>query len=135
MCDVWTFGVVLYEIITGRRSLERYRPPIEQKLIDWVQLYPADSQSFISIIDPRLKDQYSIAAAKKIAKLADCCLNKNPKERPTMGEVVEVLKEAIVDSRGGSPFMSLSSSPSTGKPSPSGSGQRLYPLPLPPVVK
>ncbi|KAF3948606.1 hypothetical protein CMV_025418 [Castanea mollissima] len=82
--DIWSFGVVLYEILTGRRALERNRPAMEQKLLEWVKQFPADTNKFSMIIDPRLRNQYPIAAARKIAKLADSCLNKNAKDRPTM---------------------------------------------------
>ncbi|CAN1174754.1 Probable serine/threonine-protein kinase PBL19 [Linum perenne] len=95
--DLWSFGVVLYEILTGRRSLERNRPTAEQKLLDWVKQYPADNKKLFMIIDPRLRNGYSMASARRVAKLADKCLNKNAKDRPSMGEVVEVLKLAIQD--------------------------------------
>lgn len=46
------------------------------------------------IIDPKLRNLYSLKAAVEIAKLAESCLAKNPKERPKMSEVVEKLRRA-----------------------------------------
>lgn len=89
---------MLYEILTSRRALERSRPTMEQKLLNWVKQFPADSNKFSMIIDPRMRNQYSLSAARKIAKLADSCLNKNPKDRPAMNEVVECLKQAVQES-------------------------------------
>ncbi|KAK9998628.1 hypothetical protein SO802_018231 [Lithocarpus litseifolius] len=95
--DVWSFGVVLYELITGRRALERNLPRSEQKLLEWVRPYVSDSKKFHLIVDPRLEGQYYVKSAQKLASLANKCLMKQPKSRPKMSEVVEILGNIISD--------------------------------------
>ncbi|KAK8711126.1 hypothetical protein V6N13_146422 [Hibiscus sabdariffa] len=93
--EVWSFGVVLYEILSGKRSIDVNRPSSEQSLVEWVKQFPADGERFGSIMDPGLGNQYTIGAAREIAKLANICLSTSRKERPKMSEVVERLEHII----------------------------------------
>ncbi|GAA0147112.1 hypothetical protein LIER_06895 [Lithospermum erythrorhizon] len=111
--DVYSFGVVLYELLSGRRAIERNRPVMEQKLLDWVKQFPADGRNFSMIIDPRILNQYAPTAARRMAKLADSCLSKNPNNRPTMNQVVEILQQSLQDSESGTSTLLRTSESST----------------------
>eukprot|EP00249_Psilotum_nudum_P018026 c26602_g1_i1 orf=373-1725(+) len=93
--DVWSFGVVLLEMLSGRRSIDRNFPKSEQRLVDWVKPYLRDIKKFPTIMDPSLEGQYPLMQAQKVGFLAFKCLGRNPRARPRMSNVVEKLKQII----------------------------------------
>ncbi|CAI8618782.1 unnamed protein product [Vicia faba] len=90
--DVYSFGVVLLELLTGRKSLDKLRPAREQNLTEWALPLLKEKKKVLSIIDPRLEGNYPIKGAHKAAMLAYHCLNKNPKARPLMRDIVDSLE-------------------------------------------
>ncbi|EER96629.1 hypothetical protein BDA96_02G189900 [Sorghum bicolor] len=90
--DVYSFGVVLLEMMSGRRSMDKNRPNGEHNLVEWARPLLGERQRFYKLIDPRLEGNFSVKGAQKAAQLARACLSRDPKARPLMSQVVEVLK-------------------------------------------
>ncbi|RYR00892.1 hypothetical protein Ahy_B06g079779 [Arachis hypogaea] len=85
--DVYAFGVVLVEMLTGLRALDPNRPSGQHNLTDWIKPYLHDRRKLKSIMDFRLEGKYPSKAAFRIAQLALRCLETEPKQRPSMKEV------------------------------------------------
>ncbi|KAH9606832.1 hypothetical protein KSS87_020240 [Heliosperma pusillum] len=91
--DVYSYGVVLLELLTGRRALDRSKVPEEQNLVDWAKPYLGDRRKLFRIMDTKLEGQYPQKEAFKVASLAVQCINPEPRLRPKMSEVVEELEK------------------------------------------
>ncbi|KAI3470201.1 hypothetical protein Pfo_026864 [Paulownia fortunei] len=89
-CDVFSFGVVLLELLSGRRAIDT---TVQQSLVNWAEPYLHDKREFFQIMDPKLEGQYPETGAYTIATLALQCLNVDPKIRPRMAEVLVALEQ------------------------------------------
>lgn len=91
--DVYTYGVVLLELLTGQRALDKNRPPGQHNLVEWARPYINSKRRVIHVLDPRLGSQYSLPAAQKATSLAMQCLSMDARCRPDMDQVVTALEK------------------------------------------
>ncbi|WOG86398.1 hypothetical protein DCAR_0205601 [Daucus carota subsp. sativus] len=91
--DIYSFGVVLLEILTGRKVVDKNRSTGEQNLVPWAKPYLSSKHKVTHIMDGRIGGQYTVGAAFKAATLANQCLSTDPKLRPEMNQVVKVLQQ------------------------------------------
>lgn len=90
--DVYGFGVVLLEMLIGRKAMDKSRPSREHNLVEWARPLLIHNKKLLKIVDPRIEGQYTIKTLQKMANLAYQCLSQNPKGRPAMSQVVETLE-------------------------------------------
>ncbi|KAJ0735068.1 putative protein kinase RLK-Pelle-RLCK-VIIa-2 family [Helianthus annuus] len=64
---VYSFRVVLLEMLTGRRSMDKNRPNGEHNLVEWARPHLGERRRFYKLIDPRLEGHFSIKGAQKAA--------------------------------------------------------------------
>ncbi|XP_022897986.1 probable serine/threonine-protein kinase PBL3 [Olea europaea var. sylvestris] len=92
--DVYTFGVVLLELLSGKRAAgDENAGGADETLVDWAKPFLTDSRKVLRIMDSRLGGQYSKKEAQAIAAIALRCLSTDPKNRPAMTEVLEKLEQ------------------------------------------
>ncbi|KAJ4811769.1 Protein kinase superfamily protein [Rhynchospora pubera] len=91
--DVYGFGVVLLELMTGLRALDTSRPSGQHNLVDFARPILTDRRKLTRLIDPRLDGQYPFKGAWLAAQLTLRCIANELRNRPSMLEVVEALEE------------------------------------------
>lgn len=91
--DVYSYGVVLLELLSGRRAMDEERGGPDETLVDWAKPFLIDSRRVLRIMDTRLGGQYPKKAAQAAAALALQCLHTDPKNRPPMIDVLATLEK------------------------------------------
>ncbi|KAL7149576.1 hypothetical protein ABFS83_05G050500 [Erythranthe nasuta] len=90
--DVFSFGVILMEMITGRKALDESQPDESQHLVPWFRRNLVSKDTFHKAIDPTLDlDEETLASISTVAELAGHCSAREPYQRPDMCHAVNVL--------------------------------------------
>ncbi|CAO2816790.1 unnamed protein product [Amaranthus hypochondriacus] len=94
--DVFSFGVILMEIITGRKALDETQPEDSVHLVSWFRRVSMNKDSFRKAIDPTIDlDEETLASISTVTQLAGHCCAREPNQRPEMGHVVNVLSSLV----------------------------------------
>ncbi|XP_058213831.1 probable serine/threonine-protein kinase PIX13 [Rhododendron vialii] len=93
--DVYGFGVVLIEMLTGLRAVDLNRPYGRLNLFDWIKPYLSDGWKLKQVMDSQLQGKYPSKAALQIAQLALKCIEREKKTRSSMKVVVETLQHLV----------------------------------------
>ncbi|XP_075523272.1 putative serine/threonine-protein kinase At1g01540 [Primulina tabacum] len=88
--DVYGFGILIMEIITGRNPVDYSRPAGEVNLVDWLKSM-VSNRNAEGVLDPRLTEKPSSRAWKRVLLVALRCVDPNAQKRPKMGHVVHML--------------------------------------------
>ncbi|XP_059278823.1 probable serine/threonine-protein kinase PBL21 [Lycium ferocissimum] len=104
--DIYSFGVVLLELITGRKAYDTSKMPGEQNLVVWSLPFLKDRNKFAQMVDPLLNGQLSVRSLRQAIAITAMCIQEHAKVRPNISDIVVALdylvsQAEMSDSQGG----------------------------------
>ena len=115
--DIYSFGVVLLELITGRRAIDHTKKIEEERsLIAWSQSFLKDRNRFVEMADPLMQGRFSVRSLHHVTAICAMCLQDQPIFRPQISDIVMALE--FLASQAEKRDARLSSSCTTLEPSP-----------------
>ncbi|KAF2323228.1 hypothetical protein GH714_034241 [Hevea brasiliensis] len=90
-CDVYSFGILLLELASGKKPLEKTSEAVKRTITDWAMPLACE-RKFNELADPKLNGKFEEGELKRVVLVALKCADNRPEKRPTMLEVVELLK-------------------------------------------
>ncbi|CAN6707576.1 unnamed protein product [Malus baccata var. baccata] len=90
--DMYSFGVVMLELLTRKRPFEVCKPRGSRELVGWVQQMRREGKPE-EVFDPLLRGKGFEEEMLQVLDVACLCVNQNPLKRPTIKEVINWLKD------------------------------------------
>ncbi|KAK7401999.1 hypothetical protein VNO78_13923 [Psophocarpus tetragonolobus] len=96
--DVYSYGMMLFEFVSGRRNSEPFDSKDDQFTFfpTWAANVVARGGNVLSLLDPSLEGNADTEEVTRMTTVASWCVQDNDTHRPTMGQVVHIL-DGILD--------------------------------------
>jgi len=92
--DVYSYGVVLLELLSGRKPVHVSDLQDPENLVVWARPLLGTREGLEQLLDPYLRGNCDFDNVAKVAAVASTCVHGEQSQRPFMGEVVQALKLA-----------------------------------------
>ncbi|KAL0314364.1 UNVERIFIED_CONTAM: Proline-rich receptor-like protein kinase PERK1 [Sesamum angustifolium] len=89
--DVYAYGVVLLELLSGRKPICSDCPKGQESLVMWAKPI-LNSEKFVTLLDPSLGSSYDHDQVERMVLAASLCIRRAPRARPQMSLVVKLLQ-------------------------------------------
>ncbi|XP_010518751.1 PREDICTED: G-type lectin S-receptor-like serine/threonine-protein kinase At2g19130 isoform X2 [Tarenaya hassleriana] len=94
--DVYSYGMMLFEFVSGRRNTEQSGDGKVNFFPSWAATVLTGGGDVLSLLDPRLDGNADAEELSRICKVACWCIQDDENHRPTMSQVVQII-EGVLD--------------------------------------
>ncbi|KAH9561692.1 hypothetical protein CY35_05G036500 [Sphagnum magellanicum] len=96
--DVYSYGVVLLELLSGRKPVDISQPHGQENLVTWARPLLRSREGLEMLVDSGLHNNFHFDDYRRMAAIASMCVQPEVSHRPSMGEVVQALLPLFKDS-------------------------------------
>ncbi|VFQ96727.1 unnamed protein product [Cuscuta campestris] len=100
--DVYAFGIILLELLLGKRPVERVGETKCQSLVTWAMPQLTDRSKLPNIVDPIIKNTMDVKHLYQVAAVAVLCVQPEPSYRPLITDVLHSFIPLVPNEHGGS---------------------------------
>ncbi|WJZ95047.1 hypothetical protein VitviT2T_013843 [Vitis vinifera] len=100
--DVYAFGVILLELLMGRKPVEKMASAECQSIVTWAMPQLTDRSKLPNIVDPIVRDTMDMKHLYQVAAVAVLCVQPEPSYRPLITDVLHSLIPLLPVELGGS---------------------------------